>query len=983
MSGISSSEEINVIVNGTKASASLKEMRGAIALMNKELQQLPKNSDAFTNKKAELQKLRGEYKSLQKEISGLPPAMEKSNQGLGLMTKGTGLLKNAFKAAVAALLPLLAFQKIIELGQHFLGVSNEVNKLKGNISTLTGATGKELDGLTTRVLSIGRTFDKDFNEVLKSADVLAKQMGVSHNEAFDLIEKGLLAGGNLSEDFLEQIREYAPQFKDAGASAEQFVAQLVKASKAQIFQDKGADVIKEFGLRIREQTKATSDALQNAFGPKFTKDLFAGIDNGSITTVEALQKVSKQMNRTELSASQLQTIVADVFGGPGEDAGLDYLRSLEDIGGELDLMIDVTNALTRRKMEQLELERELAAAQTELSDEIGFLTSTSNTLWLQLETFGTKALLGIINGFQYLLELFENSGAAIEGLKAGFLAFFQNLGSAALKYLGGVADLLLGIVTLDPDKIKAGFSAALGAYADQGRAFGEAFKKEYEANLTPAQIAEREAKRLQKEQAIALKKEEGHQAEMLKLKQAASAQNESEMKKAAEKLAAARKKAEEEELKALRALQDLKIAAIQDDIERQIATVNVKYDRELEGLIGSEAQKTEMKLLLEAERQRALDEIELERKEREREKQEEELESALSRIEEEEELKAAVLEEKYLSNLMAESQRDQALYDLEKAAIEAKLTLLREAGKEESLQYQKLQNEILTIEKEKNAKIIEDTAKREEAKRALSQMAYEGALQFVSMHKGLIQDETNERVAALDKRIEMLSQDEASREANAAQIKQLEEQKISVQREAARKTAQIERAQVIADGISEVAAIWKAAARLGLPVGPIVGALQTGFAVVRTGIALRNIDKQANSYYDGGFTQGLTVSGGGKLIDSTGHQVAGVVHANEWVGPQWMTESPKYAPVIRWLESERTRRFAEGGYSTSSNLAGPPPGVMGLEEMQSQLNGLRADLRLYASSVEGWARSLKVINDPRETRSALQTLNEIDLDSDL
>lgn len=55
----------------------------------------------------------------------------------------------------------------------------------------------------------------------------------------------------------------------------------------------------------------------------------------------------------------------------------------------------------------------------------------------------------------------------------------------------------------------------------------------------------------------------------------------------------------------------------------------------------------------------------------------------------------------------------------------------------------------------------------------------------------------------------------------------------------------------------------------------------------------------SRGYYYGGFTDDDV------LYNDQYGGVTGVVHKNEWVAPEFMTKSPKYAPVINWLENER------------------------------------------------------------------------------
>lgn len=72
----------------------------------------------------------------------------------------------------------------------------------------------------------------------------------------------------------------------------------------------------------------------------------------------------------------------------------------------------------------------------------------------------------------------------------------------------------------------------------------------------------------------------------------------------------------------------------------------------------------------------------------------------------------------------------------------------------------------------------------------------------------------------------------------------------------------------------------------------------------------------APSFAVGGFT-----GSGFGAPDSSGHKPAGVVHANEYVVPAWMTTSPAYANTLNYLEHARKqgmRGYATGGYVSDS-----------------------------------------------------------------
>jgi phage-related minor tail protein len=346
---------LEVVVNGQKVSATFNEMKAAGAQLEKQLGDLSHDDPGRA-------KMLADYKALQQRIGEVKDEM-------GETTEKGSLLKEAMAFAGVTVGAEAVLDGIKELGAEVINTTKEVATLRSTINGLTGATGDELDNLTTSVISVSRTFGKDFNEVLAAGNVLSKQMGVSQQEAMRLISQGFVAGADAGGDFLDQVKEYAPQFKDAGFAAADFIGHISQSATQGIFSDKGADVVKEFGLRIREQTKATSDAMQAAFGSDFTNQVFGGIKDGSLTVEQALQRVAKEMDETKIPANQLQTVIADVFGGPGEDAGIAYLKSLKDVGKGVDDVVDKTNVYTQRQAALLESNQELAEAQNALTKE--------------------------------------------------------------------------------------------------------------------------------------------------------------------------------------------------------------------------------------------------------------------------------------------------------------------------------------------------------------------------------------------------------------------------------------------------------------------------------------------------------------------------------------------------------------------------------------------------------------------------------------
>lgn len=146
-----------------------------------------------------------------------------------------------------------------------------------------------------------------------------------------------------------------------------------------------------------------------------------------------------------------------------------------------------------------------------------------------------------------------------------------------------------------------------------------------------------------------------------------------------------------------------------------------------------------------------------------------------------------------------------------------------------------------------------------------------------------------------------------------------------IEAQTANKKANIEYKQAKADKISRMFGIVGATAMAvatALTAGPIAGPILAGIigalGAVQLGIVAAQPLPERPSFATGGFTG----SGFGSP-DETGYRPAGIVHQNEWVAPEWMTQNPRTANIINWLEAVRTGRttpMAEGGFAEEKEV---------------------------------------------------------------
>ena len=248
-------------------------------------------------------------------------------------------------------------------------VSAKMNGLQQSsnaVTLLTDKTGDEMLRFRNSVQAVADYFGMDFMEVMQSANAMSKGFGVSIDEALSLIRDGLVSGANANGEFLDTIKEYPRYFKEAGLSAEDFVAISTNAAKQGVFSDKGVDVIKEGNLRIREMTKATADAL-NGIGIS-ADGVQKALQDGSMTTFEVMQQVAAKLKELPASSSQVGTAIADIFGGPGEDAGLEYIKTLDGVKLSMDDVKAATDGIAEQQERQIKMQENVKNAMSSVID---------------------------------------------------------------------------------------------------------------------------------------------------------------------------------------------------------------------------------------------------------------------------------------------------------------------------------------------------------------------------------------------------------------------------------------------------------------------------------------------------------------------------------------------------------------------------------------------------------------------------------------
>lgn len=397
-----------------------------------------RGKESYRALNAELVNLRNQYKQLsraEREVAG-PGLLNRINQldtelkeidaAMGNYQRNVGNYANAF--AELGGIDLASFATVpgaivaigsaaIQAGGALLEMTEDVRVLRGELQTLTGETGEELDALTARVLAIGETFDQVPNEVANAANAVAEQFGISFDEALARIEEGFVAGSNITGEFLDSLREYPAFFQEAGLGADALFRVINQTVTDGIFSDKGVDAIKEATIRLRELPTATRDAL-TAIGLD-SQEIQRQIADEGIGA--AIATVSERLGQLEADSPEVGEAIAGIFGGAGEDAGVNFLLSLQDINAETGSLIDTTNEYQQQQLKTLEVNREFAEVQTQIATQLGGTGVSFENLGTIIKTRALQFLILMIDNIKVMF-------AALQPLRDAFVRLGQSLG---------------------------------------------------------------------------------------------------------------------------------------------------------------------------------------------------------------------------------------------------------------------------------------------------------------------------------------------------------------------------------------------------------------------------------------------------------------------------------------------------------------------------------------------------------------------------
>ena len=453
-----------------------KELQEHIKAITKELKGAEEETDRF-------------YRNVGNYRNSIVEAITGNNQFASslanLMQEGGGTLGGMFQTAItsvksfgAALMGLMANPAFLGIAgiagvgvafKWFYDYNQGIAEATRLTHEFTGLTGDELVSVRNEIQAIADTMGKDYKDTLSTVDALMANYGLTAQQSMKVVEDGFASGADLSGDMLSKIQQYAPTFHDAGISADQMVA-ILQQTRSGIFSDKGLDIITMASKRIREMSTGTRSALEG-IGIDVNK-VQDDLASGARSTFDVVQEISTKMKNFGADSQQVGSILKDVFGRQGADAGIKLIEQLDTMSTSLEEVKKQTGEWGKDQEENIKVTAELNGAWSALFD----MTDNGwESMVHEVEHFAKESLVSVLKGIiglvNWFVRLYNNAVIVRAGVHS-MVAQFKILWSAAKLVINLIVDGFKGIgrgIELFVNTTRSAFKAVSGAAQGFGK----------------------------------------------------------------------------------------------------------------------------------------------------------------------------------------------------------------------------------------------------------------------------------------------------------------------------------------------------------------------------------------------------------------------------------------------------------------------------------------------------------------------------------
>lgn len=186
---------------------------------------------------------------------------------------------------------------------------------------------QKLKEITQNAIGLSDAFGSDFEENLRGVNGLMINMGLTAEEAFDLIAKGSQNGLDKTHELTDNLAEYSQIWGQAGFSAEEMFSILQNGLDSGAYTlDKVNDLVKEISISIVD---GRLEKNIDSFSDK-TSQIFKSFKDGKATQRDVFDSIIDDLNNTSNLAEKLAASSTN-WSALGEDNAMKVIESLNNV----------------------------------------------------------------------------------------------------------------------------------------------------------------------------------------------------------------------------------------------------------------------------------------------------------------------------------------------------------------------------------------------------------------------------------------------------------------------------------------------------------------------------------------------------------------------------------------------------------------------------------------------------------------------------
>lgn len=281
---------------------------------------------------------------------------------------------------------------IADGGYSLESVSDAVKKLEQRFNLSTEKTESLAKGM-----SLLNKYGYENGDIIQFMTSAVNDWSMSHEEALDYILAGEQNGLNMTEDWMDAIKEFPSILSTFGVSgSDSFLLMQEAVNATGIETSQAADMVKEFFLKLTDGSDSSKETFKS-LGINIDT-LKNQIDNGSITSVEAMQKVMKAIMKVGDETEQTR-LLQEIFGGTVEFGSIGVVEAWANMEqGVVDTKGAIDEAKQAYEGSYEAMQQDLTQSWDELTQNIGSavlptlldVVKSLNTIPFHMELAGTQ-----------------------------------------------------------------------------------------------------------------------------------------------------------------------------------------------------------------------------------------------------------------------------------------------------------------------------------------------------------------------------------------------------------------------------------------------------------------------------------------------------------------------------------------------------------------------------------------------------------------